>query len=156
MSPYRSKATSARQSYLPLSRAPLRTQERLVDCTQLIPLNAMAADATHAVTTNGDMVSRPGRAYVETLRNLSQELGGGCTPSLWQSTLCWRVAKCTRFASGCTLSTIYTQGPAALEAISCNNLQRCTAKVLSRAWKFLGLVDLPVRYVKQYVAYAGV
>lgn len=56
--PYR-KAPNARQSYLPLSRATLRTQERLVNCTKLTPLNAMAVDATHAVTTNGDMASRP-------------------------------------------------------------------------------------------------
>ena len=103
--PY-SKATSARQCHLPLSHATLRTQERLVNCTKLTPLNAMAVDATHAVTTNGDMASRPGRAYVESLRNLSQGLGGRCTPSFWQSTLCWRVAKCTRFAPGCKLDKI--------------------------------------------------
>lgn len=56
--PYR-KAPNARQSCLPLSRATLRTQERLVNCTKLSLLNAMAVDATHAVTTNGDMPSRP-------------------------------------------------------------------------------------------------
>ena len=42
----------------------------------------MAVDVTHAVTSNGDMASRPGRAYVEPLRNLSKGLGGSCTPSL--------------------------------------------------------------------------
>ena len=30
----------------------------------------MAKDATHAVATNGDMINRPGRAYVEPMSSL--------------------------------------------------------------------------------------
>lgn len=134
------KDPSARPCRSMLPCAMLRTQEALVDCLRLRRVDAMAIDATFAPKR---VATRPVN-HVEVISSLclalvgsSTKLGGCCTPSVWQSTLCLHVHNGVASRRG-AISTQFHLLLLVRQETTFTSFY--VAKVLSLAWKFLGLL----------------